>query len=315
MNKFMIVSLCLFFVSALKAQQLPMFTQYRDNATIINPAAMESDFLANAQNFSFGASIRSQWRDIPGAPVTRVLRGSYINTEFSGATIMAGGHILSDVTGPLSTTGIYGRFGTVISNDPEYSGIALALSGGLVQFKVDANEIRVNDPDDLVSQQSRVQLQPDLGVGVYAYQTVGDGNMLYGGISVPQIMGLDLTYTDSEGEFSIKRIQHFYAQVGLYKFLRDGESFVEPSLWVKYVEGAPINADFNLRVQLPGSIWIGAGISTANNFHLDTGFNLGQNVGFDHLFRVGYGFDYSYSGFGPFVGATHEINVTYSFEN
>lgn len=314
MKRLFLLPLFMFIALSIRAQQLPLFTQYRENATLINPASMESDFLASAQNMTFGVSIRSQWTGISGGPRTRVLRGSFVNSKSSGASFLVGGHIISDATGPTGVTGIYGRAGAVISSDPEYSGIALALSGGLVQYKIDADEIVLHDQGDVLGTQSYSQLHPDVGVGVFAYQVVGDGNMLYGGISVPQILGLDLAFSDENGEFSVKRVQHFYGHVGLYKFLRDEENFLEPSLWLKYTPNAPINADFNLRVKLPGSIWIGSGVSTAKNFHLDLGFDLGDNVGFDNLIKLGYGYDYSFSPFGPFVGSTHELNLSISFE-
>ena len=314
MKKIILLTLLVLFALGIQAQQLPLFTQYRENATLINPAAMESDFLASGENATFGVSLRSQWTGVAGGPLTRVLRGSYLNLNGSGATLLVGGHILSDQTGPTSITGIYGRAGAVISGDPEYGGIALALSGGLVQYKLDGSLVELHDSGDIFDGQSYSQLHPDVGVGVFFYQVVGDGNMFYGGISVPQVLGFDLSFKNDIGEFAIKRTQHFYGHVGLYKFFRNGESFVEPSLWVKYAAGAPINADFNLRVQLPGNIWIGSGVSTAKNFHLDLGFNLGDNVGFDNLIKLGYGFDHSFSPFGPFVGSTHELNVAISFE-
>ena len=314
MKRLYFLPFLLLFALALEAQQLPLFTQYRENATLLNPAAMESDFLASAQNMTFGVSIRSQWNGISGGPRTRVLRGSYVNADGSGAAFMAGGHIISDITGPTGVTGIYGRAGAVISTDPEYGGIALALSGGLVQYKIDADEIKLRDDGDVLGTQSFSQLHPDVGVGVYAYQVLGDGDMIYGGISVPQVLGLDLAFTSDNGEFGITRVQHYYGHLGFYKFFRDGENFVEPSVWLKYTPNTPLNADFNLRVQLPGSIWVGTGLSTAKNFHLDLGFNLGDNVGFDNLVKFGYGYDYSFSAFGPFVGSTHELNLAISFE-
>ncbi len=316
MKRFILFPFLVFTLSFhLLSQQLPLFTQYRENATIINPGAMESDFLVNQQNFTIGSSFRSQWTGLEGAPRTRILRGSFVSNGYGGAQLLAGASILSDRTGPTSLTGIYGRIGAVISNDPEYFGISLGLSGGLVQFKYNATEAVLHEDGDVVGESTYAQLFPDIGFGVYAYQTVGDGNTLYGGISVPQLLGLDLKFTEENGEFDIKRIQHFYANIGLIKYFSDGDGFVEPSLWVKYAPNVPINTDFNLRVQLPGSLWIGTGISTAKNFHLDVGFNLGDNVGFDNLIKLGYGYDYSFSDFGPFVGSTHELNLTYSFSN
>lgn len=311
--KFFPLILFLLISSFVSAQQLPLFTQYRENATILNPAAMESDFLSQGYNLTFGAAIRNQWSDYAGGPRTKTLRASYINTEHSGAALLAGGHIISDITGPTGLFALYGRIGAVISPDPEYSGISLAISGGVGQYKIDAEKIRLLDIGDPVGTQTRTQLYPDVGFGIYAYQTVGDGNMLYGGVSVPQVLGLDLSFTDENGQFAISRVRHYYGQLGFYKFFADGDGFLEPSAWVKYTPGAPINVDLNLRVQLPGSIWIGTGISSAMNFHMETGFNLGDNVGFDNLLKIGYGFDYSFSQFGPFTGSTHEIIVTTSF--
>ena len=63
----LLTSLCV------SAQQLPLFTQYRENATIINPAAMESDFFAYGNNVTLGASYRAQWVGLSGAPRTQTI--------------------------------------------------------------------------------------------------------------------------------------------------------------------------------------------------------------------------------------------------
>ncbi|MEL7222222.1 MAG: PorP/SprF family type IX secretion system membrane protein [Bacteroidota bacterium] len=304
---------CIFFtISSADAQQLSLFTQYRENATIINPAAMESDFLAYGQRLTLGANYRSQWNEIEGNPTTQAIRFSFMGDN-SGASLFGGGYIMNDQTGPTGFTGLYGRFGAVISGDPEYSGLAIALSGGIVQYRVDANEIRLSDPNDIVGMTSQTELFPDVGAGIYYYQMLASDDMFYAGVSVPQIAGIDLAFKNDNGEFNIQRLQHFYGMLGLYKFFRN-DGFLEPSLWVKYVEGAPINADLNLRYQTPTSIWIGTGVSTAGNFHFEAGFNLGDNVGLYNNFKVGYAYDYSFSSFGPTVGNTHELQVSYSFD-
>lgn len=297
---------------AIFAQQLSLFTQYRENATIVNPAAIEGDFFAYGQNLTFGLSYRAQWVGLTNGPRTQTLRGSYLNTEYSGVTLLAGGQIINDQTGPTGFTGVYGRIGGVVTDDPEYSGLSIGLSAGLVQYRVNASDIRLRDPNDVIGSQDQAQLFPDVGLGVYYYRMVGDGDFFYSGISVPQVIGLDLTFQDENGEFFTKRIQHFYGLLGFYKFF-DNDSFLEPSIWVKYAPNAPFNADINLRYQLPSSFWIGTGISTGGNFHVDAGIIIGQNT-FDNTIRLGYGFDYSFSSFGPTAGSTHELNLTLSFE-
>lgn len=310
------LGMCLFFlIGTLSAQQLSLFTQYRENATIINPAAVESDFLAYGQNMTLGANYRSQWNGISGNPRTQALRFSFIG-DGSGASLLGGGYLMNDQTGPTGFTGVYARIGAVISGDPEYSGLAIALSGGVVQYRVNADEFNLRDPNDVLGMNSQTELFPDVGAGIYFYQMLSgamDGDMFYAGVSVPQVAGIDLTFQNDDGEFAVQRIQHFYGMLGLYHFFRN-DGFLEPSLWIKYVDGAPINADLNLRYQTPNSIWIGTGISSAGNFHFEAGFNLGENVGLYNNVKIGYGYDYSFSSFGPAVGDTHELQISYSFD-
>lgn len=303
---------------ALQAQQLPIFTQYRENVAAINPAALESDFLAFGNNVTLGLTYRAQWVGLSGAPTTQTLRGSYINTNLDGVTLMAGGLLMNDQTGPTGFTGFYGKIGGILTNDVNYGGLAVALTAGFVQFRVKASEIRLRDLNDNIGTVDQSQFYPDLGLGVYFYQTLessANGDIFYAGASIPQIFGLDLTFQNEDtGEYSVTRVQHMYGMVGLYKFFDNG-GFIEPSVWVKYVANAPVHADLNIRYQLPSALWIGAGGAINGTAHLETGLTLGDNAGFDNTFRIGYGFDYSFSSFGPTAGSTHEINVSMSFGN
>jgi type IX secretion system PorP/SprF family membrane protein len=305
------LGLVLVFLSSgsLYAQQLSLFTQYREAATIINPAAMESDWLTYGYNMTIGAGYRRQWANQENTPETQTIRFSYINPYKTGATITAGGHLINDQTGPTGYTGFYGRIGTVISQDPQSYGISVGLSAGYVGFRINSSELVVRDEGDPLTGVDQSQSHPDLGVGIFVYGLVNDDNMLYGGISVPQVLGFDLTYQNDNGEFDITRLRHYYGTAGWYWFT-GSDSFLEVSSWVKYVEGAPLNADLSLRYQLPSAPYMGAGISTAGNFHFEAGLNIGQSFNADTNFRIGYGYDYSFSSFGPSVGGTHEIQLS-----
>ena len=303
-------------ITSVQAQQLSLFTQYREQNTIVNPAAVSSDFLAFGHNASFGASYRVQWADFAGAPRTQVLRGEYMTTDFS-TNLLVGGHLINDQTGPTGFTGFYGRLAGVISGDPEYNGISLGITAGAVQYGIRTDELVLKDENDITAAGAQGQTHPDVGVGVYAYTYLDsgrDGGYLYGGVSVPQLLGLDLNFQDANGDFLLKRVRHFYGNIGFMQFLRD-DSFLEPSIWVKYVPNAPINVDVNLRYQFAQNLWIGTGVSTAKNAHVEAGLLVGDNVSYSRNLKIGYGFDYSFSSFGPFVGATHEVNLAFSFAN
>ncbi len=298
----------------LQAQQLSLFTQYREHTSIINPAAIEGDFLAFGRNINFGASYRSQWTGLSGNPTTQTLRGTYLAADMSGVAIMAGGHLINDQTGPTGFTGMYARFGGVLTNDPAYGGLAIGLTAGFVQYRVNTSEITLRDEGDVVGTVDQAQMHPDVGVGIYYYQTVGEEDYFYTGLSIPQVIGLDLTFQDENGEFFTQRVQHFYGLLGFYKFFNN-DSFLEPSMWIKYAPEAPVNVDVNVRYQMPAALWVGAGASSSRAVHLEAGLVLGNNVGLDNLIKIGYGFDYNFSDFGPTAGTTHEINLGFSFDN
>jgi len=299
------------------SQQLSLFSQYRENQTIINPASPGSSYLGYGENLTFGASYRVQWQGFEGAPTTANLRGDFLYTEGSPVSIMGGGYLLNDQTGPTGFTGVYGRIGGVLSDDPYYSGLCVGLSFGMVQYRVNASQIRLRQANDILSNDDQNKLFPDVGLGVFAYKKLDggafDGDYVYGGVSVPQVMGLDLQFEDADGKFYTTRVQHIYGMLGYYKFMRNG-SFLEPSVWVKSAPHVPVNVDFNLRYQMAQNFWVGAGAATSKTMHIELGFLLGDNLGFDNTIRIGYGYDYSFSSFGPYTGGSHEINISYSLE-
>jgi len=296
------------------AQQLPLFTQYRENTSVLNPAAFSHDYLLYENNLSFGASYRRQWVGLDSGPSTQTIRGEYLFTEMGSFGLAVGGHLMNDQTGPTGFTGLYGRVAGIITNDPWDGGLSIGISAGAVQYRVNVTEIYLRDPGDILANDDQSQIFPDVGVGIYYYKLISDGFLeeshVYGGVSIPQVVGLNLEFEDEAGNFYTKRIQHYYATLGLYKYIDEG--FLEPSVWVKYTPNAPLNIDFNLRYQMSGNFWVGAGGSTSGTVHLEGGLLIGENMGFDSTVRIGYGFGYSFTSFGPAAGSSHEINVSYS---
>ena len=221
---------------------------------------------------------------------------------------------MNDQTGPTGFTGLYGRIAGVLTNDAEVGGVSLGLALGGVQYRLKTSLLTLKDPDDIRASEDRMKLYPDLSIGAFWYQKFGDfsDDYVYAGLSVPQMMGLDLSIADVDKALQYKRVQHYYASAGWYHFFGDG-TFIEPSVWVKYVKNTPINVDFNLRYQAANTFWVGAGSSVSGNIHAELGVILGKNIGFDSNFSVGYGFDYSTQSYGSFVGTTHEINLSYAF--
>ena len=316
MNKSLLFIACFFVAAFSKAQQLPLFTQYQENAGIINPAVVNSNYILYENNISFGLSFRKQWVGLANSPETQTLHGEYLYAQPGAFGWIAGGYILNDQTGPTSFTGAYGRVAGIITDDPYYGGLSFGLSFGAVQYRVNASEIKLTEPNDILTADDQSRVYPDFGLGVYYYRQIEhgflDGDHVYAGLSIPQVFGLNLEFKDETGDFSTLRVQHYYALLGVYHYLKN-DSHLEPSIWVRYTPNAPVNIDFNVRYRMVSNFWIGTGVSTAGNYHLEAGYIIGENAGWDSHLIIGYGFDYSFSTFGPDAGSAHEINLSYSF--
>jgi type IX secretion system PorP/SprF family membrane protein len=303
-----------FFVMKMQAQQMPLFTQYREMHGILNPAAVPYGFLTNQNKTSIGVLNRRQWLNMPNPPTTQILRGEHFAADRTGVALLAGGYLINDQTGPTGFTGLYGRIAGVITNDADVGGVSFGLSLGGVQYRLKTTDLKLRDDGDIRAMNDRTTIYPDLSIGAFWYQKFPDlsDDYVYAGVSVPQMMSLDLNVTDVDKTLHYQRVRHYYASAGWYHFFEEG-SFLEPSVWVKYVKNVPLNVDFNLRYQAANTFWVGAGSSLTGNIHAELGVILGKNVGFDSNFRVGYGFDYSSQTYGSFVGTTHEVNWSYSF--
>ncbi len=302
------------FLTPTHAQQIPLFTQYREMHGVLNPAAVPYSFLTDKNRGSIGVSNRRQWLNMPNPPTTQILRGEYFAADRTGVALLAGGYLINDQTGPTGFTGLYGRVAGVVTSDAEVGGFSLGLALGAVQYRLKATELKLRDPDDVRVNEDRTKMYPDLSIGAFWYQRFGDfsDDYVYAGVSVPQIMGLDLSLANADKALQYQRIPHYYASAGWYHFFGEG-AFIEPSVWVKYVKNVPLNVDLNLRYQAANTFWVGAGSSLSGNIHAELGVILGKNIGFDSNFRVGYGFDYSTQTYGSITGTTHEINISYSF--
>ncbi len=304
----LIVFICAF--GPLFAQQTPLFTQYRNNYTVINPAMLSPHYLLEEQNLDFGVSLRTQWTNLDDNPRTQVAQGNFFYAN-RGVSILSGGYILRDRVGPTSTTGVYGKIGGVLSDDPYWGGISMGISIGVQQFRIDASQLVLRQEGDILGQQDQSAIAPDVGFGFSYYKRFEKGifadDIAYAGISVPQVLGLNIGFTEGDSDFNIRRQQHVNLIAGYYLFLDDNR-FIEPSVWLRYVAGAPVSLDINFRYHVNPSIYFGFGGSLAQTFHFETGFVIGQQL------RIGYGFDFPFNTIGPVGRSTHEINLNFALE-
>lgn len=299
------------------AQQLPLFNTYRDHWNVLNPAALSNNYLVNEWRMSAGASYRHQWWGAPEAPSTQLLNWEWVRDDINS---VFGAHLLNDRTGKIGQTGVYGQYAYRLNLGRRTDqSVLIGLSAGVVQYRAQLSNIKFFDVEEQPLEDDNL-LYPDFGLGVFWHYS----DRYYAGLSIPQTFGLDTRFRSEDGDFSVKRAQHLYAVVGGYfqvTWFGNETSFVEPSLWLKYVPGAPFNFDLNARYQISDLLWVGTGfgagfgVNTAATLHFESGVVLGEQVSiYSGQLKIGMGFDLPIAGgYGADFGSTLEVNAVYSW--
>lgn len=309
----------LFWQTIILAQQLPLFSQYREYGSVINPAWVGSDYLYYGNPTTFGVSYRRQWIAAGDGPQTQLLRGDHLFDQ-NGVKLIAGGYLLNDEVARVSTTGLYGRLGGLKvwnENNPLLGGISAGISLGGVRYGLDLTDARIKDPSEIAGAALLKKYFYDVGVGVFVYQALDRNgeHILSGGISVPQVFGLNVQFREEDGSVGIKRIQHVYGNLNYRRELGEDGAFFEFSTWGKFVAPLKPHVDFNIRWS-PGSegsssFWIGAGAGTSRIINGEAGLIL-MDIGKINQVRVGYAFSHPFSSVSTYFGSSHEINVAFA---
>ena len=128
---------------------------------------------------------------------------------------------------------------------------------------------------------------------------------------MPQALSLDTRFRNEDQTLSIRRVRHFYGTAG-YKIPLSQSGFLEGNLWVRYITPLKPSFDFNVRWQIEGNsgpvMYVGTGMSTNGNAHLETGCLIGD----EKILRIGVGADLPFTAFSSFYGTSLEFNIGYA---
>jgi type IX secretion system PorP/SprF family membrane protein len=303
------------------AQQQPLFSTYRHQWKVLNPASISNNYLLNEMNISLSASHRQQWLGLEDAPNTQLIQFEYLPPN--NRKIVTGGHIMRDQAGKLGQIGLYGNFAYRIELGRRVEQtLSIGLGAGLVQYRAELENIAFATPE-MASLSNDNVLYPDFSLGAFYHYS----DKYYAGISIPQVFGLQNVFRDSLGEraFDIRRVQHWYAVAGAYidvPWFGSTTSFLEPSIWLRYVPNTPISMDANVRYQISDffSLGFGGGVGFGERLssvlHLETGFKLGESMNINNgLWKIGFSYDIPLSQYRSAFGHTFEINFVYAWFN
>ena len=291
--RFILVITILFCVNESSAQQDPMFTQYMENLSIINPAYAGSKELLNLMVVS-----RNQWVSMPDAPVTNSF---LMNSPIKESNMGLGFSLLSDKIGPIKQTGLYVDYAyrLYFSNQRVLS---LGMKGGVNFYDARLTNLSTNDPNDPVfANDINRNFLPNLGVGAFFYS-----NRYYIGLSLPKLIENEINKNAVSTQNVSKEQMHLFFMTG-YVFDVNKIVKFKPSLFAKYVKNAPISFDIGGTFLFYDKLWLGAIYRVSDSFA-----GLFQLQVTNQL-KIGYSYDLPISQLGAYNNGTHEVMINFDF--
>ena len=317
MKRFFIFPTIFFLALNLCAQQTPLFSVYRDQWAVLNPAALSNNYLLNDRTMSLSGGWHVQWWNMPQSPRTQTLAWEIVEEEQNS---VIGAHIVNDQTGKIGQTGLYARYAYRINLGRRTAqSLLIGLSAGAVQYRAKLSEIEFPDPSAAPAE-NRQNIKPDFGIGAFYHYD----DRFYAGLSVPQAFGFLSTFENDEAAVSIRRVAHIYAVAGGYwsaPWLGNETSFIEPSVWLKYTPNSALNVDLNVRAQVSELVWagtganVGFGIQPGVALHFEAGLFFGDQVQlFDGQLKAGFAFDLPVTqGLSRAFGGSAEVHLGYAW--
>jgi type IX secretion system PorP/SprF family membrane protein len=295
MKKILLSTYMIFLMAGVYAQQHPMLSQYMFNGLVLNPA-----YGGSKDYISTSALYRKQWTGFEGAPESQTvsIHGPLKNRKFGlGLTVM------NDKIGVTNRTDFYGSYAYHLKAGP--GKFSFGIQGGATNYNAKLSDLIFWDKDDPVyAPGTQTNLLPNAGAGIYYY-----ADMFYAGVSVPHVLDYDpskpasLTVSD---KLVPHQTRHYFVTAG-YVGIVSEDFKIKPSVLIKYVPNAPLEADINCNVLLSNALWLGASYRTNDGMVGLIEYNISRQL------RVGYAYDYPFTEIRKHTSGTHEVMIGYDF--
>ena len=268
-----------------------MLTQYMNNEMFINPA-----YTGTRRVLATTLSYRNQWVGIEGAPVTETFS---IHSP-TGKKAGLGMSVLNESIGISRRIGFNGNYSYRIKTGAD-GHLSFGLSGGLIQYHQNFNELVLIDPNDhLFSTSYPSVIAPNAGFGMFFYT-----NRFYLGFSIPRLIKNSMQSYGLQNSAS-PQSWHYYLTSAVV--LNLSENFIlKPSMMIKEVSGAPLQAELAMHALVGKVWWIGTSYRSGAAVTATTGFQLSPQM------RIFYSYDYALTKLQNYSSGSHEIVISYDF--
>jgi type IX secretion system PorP/SprF family membrane protein len=280
----------------LYGQQDPLFTQYAYNKLAFNPA-----YAGSNERLSLNLITRIQWVGIQGAPRTIAFNA---HTPLRNPRIGLGLNAYRDELGPTVDYGAMAAFAYRIIFPS--TTLCFGIQAGFKYMDINWSSLNPKDPGDLllISPVTNKAV-PDANFGMYYY-----GNRFYAGLSATHLFENQIMVTstlpDDKTSFTKLR-RNFYAIAGGAIPIGQNIDFI-PSVLVKYLPDAPLQADLNASFLISNLLTLGVAYRTEQALAMMVQVNLGKG------FSMGYSYDIWFNALKSYNSGSHEIRLGYEFD-
>jgi len=279
--------------SGARAQQDPMYSMYMFNPLAINPA-----YAGSLDQMQAVGLFRRQWVNFPGAPQTGTftchapLRNEHVGVGLS---------FVNDRMGEMQTNGFMAMYAYHLKFSK--SRLAFGLQAGVRNFSVNLTDIQLSKDNtfDAAFGNNLSLWNLNFGAGAFWYS-----DKWFVGLGIPHLRNNIL----SEEQFNtvyVARLRTHFNLSGGYVFKLSPTFRLKPSVMIKHVNGAPLQADINANIYWLDILGFGLSYRTGDALVGMVEIQLNRN------FRVGYAYDQTVSGLAGNVGGSHEVMLRCDF--
>ena len=242
---------------------------------------------------------RSQWTDIPGAPVTRALS---IDGPVNANKIGLGLSLTDDETSVFDRVTLFGSYAYNI-HFADRNDLRLGLSAGFLNNTIDYSKVIVQDPNDkaiLTQRENRSTFDGTFGAA-YIYHD------LQIGVAVPDLLAPKLTYMpNSNLVVYYSLVRNFIGSVN-YTFHLGDDWRLQPLVFTQYTPNAPVVLSLGLNLKYKDIAWLGV------MWNKDFAVSGSAGIQINKRIAVGYAYDMMTTSIKTYAGTTQELMVRYTF--
>ncbi|WP_443943473.1 PorP/SprF family type IX secretion system membrane protein [Pedobacter sp. AW1-32] len=289
MIKHKIFGLLLFMlpVAACFAQLNPLTAQYFNNRYLINPA-----FAGAQQDTRLNMVYRSQWNNIPGAPITQSL-----TLDHGFEKVGLGLNVSNDKAGLIRQTNIAGSFAYHLPLG-ETDRLSFGISMGFTNQRINQGDIIGNQGDVLVGRYNDRETYLDGSFG--AAYTASNLTLQASIPNLKQVFKRDITYAD---------LTSFYTAASYKINLEGGEdaSSVEPLVAYRGVYGYDNMWDAGAQLNMSGQLLL------STIYHSTKSATFGVGMDFRKKYLVTAQYTSNTSVLNSYSNGSFELNLRLRF--